>query len=137
MILQPNTITVKPAGQLTKSQRMQALTLGQTFVPNEIPHLLYLAGLIGDRIVGVLYAETEDPCLIHVIATDIAHRRQGIGQRLLEDFEKRMAHSNRLEIQADCVSAESTGLFSKLGYTFSGKFASKDLSELVPDQGIE
>lgn len=113
-------------GKLTPAQRRAAIQLGQQLVPNTVPEMLYLAAVKGKQIVGVLSADCAcSPAVVHVLAVDPKHQRQGIGMHLIEDFEKRMQFLDISDVEVDCNTAESQALFEKAGYAFNGKYGYK------------
>jgi ribosomal protein S18 acetylase RimI-like enzyme len=132
MKVAPTSHTIVSAKSLTAAQRRAALKLGNQLVPNNVPELLHTVAVANQKVVGVLYADAkEQPAIIHVVAVDPQHQRQGIAYRLVADFEAKLAQRGITEFEVDCNTEASQKLFEKFDYTFNGKHGCKPAWEVA------
>jgi len=88
------------------------------------PHVIALAAMDGDHVVGGLVAYQLDKfeqdrreIYIYDLAVDAAHRRQGIATALIETLRVEAARRDAwvIFVQADLVDAPAIALYDKLG----------------------
>ena len=95
---------------------------------------LFLVGLVqGDLVASVMAGYEGHRGWVNYLAVAPAHRRKGLGRRLMEEVERRLLERGcpKLNMQVRSSNTEAMAFYRRLGYVSDGAVALG--KRLIPD----